>query len=59
MPSASEAPHAFHLAFLLVGDATATATEARRKAVARIRVRFEEYFSAATDGRGSVDTRLP
>jgi hypothetical protein len=59
IPSASEAPHAFHLAFLLVGDATATATEARRKAVARIRVRFEEYFSAATDGRGSVDTRLP
>ena len=57
MPSRSS-PVA-RLAFILVADAASPATDARIRAVARIRARFEEFYRQATDGRGAVDSTLP
>ena len=51
-------PAAFRQAFVLVADADAEASETRVRALARIRARFEDYFRAATDGRGTAVTRL-
>ena len=51
-------PAEFRQAFVLVADGDAAATEARLRAMARIRTRFEAYFRAATDGRGTAVTRL-
>ena len=51
-------PAAFRQAFVLIADGDAAATEARLRAMARIRTRFEAYFRAATDGRGTAVTRL-
>jgi hypothetical protein len=48
----------FRQAFVLVADDSAPATEARLRAVARIRSRFGPYFTAATDGRGVAISTL-
>lgn len=57
-PEAARAPRLLRPAFVLVADDAAPATETRRRAVARIRARFESYYREATDGRGIADTRL-
>jgi hypothetical protein len=59
VPDHTSAPRALRQAYLLIGDAQAPATEVRRRAVARIRARFEEEFRRATGGRATVDTTLP
>lgn len=59
IPDAAAAPRVLRLAFILMADATSSATEARKGALARIRSRFETYFHAATDGRAWVDATLP
>jgi len=59
LPEAGRAPQRLRQAFLLVTDAEAPATDVRRAAVARIRARFEPYYRAATEGRGTVDSTLP
>lgn len=59
VPDHTRAPRRLRQAFVLVGDVQAPATEARRRAVARIRANFEEDYSRATDGRASVDSTLP
>jgi len=59
IPDAAHAPRSSRLAFVLVADATAPATPARTAGLARIRLRFEDLFREATDGRGNVDTSLP
>jgi len=58
VPPAGQAPTLWHQAYVLVSDAGAVATDARRAAVARIRAHFEPYYRAATDGRGEVVTTL-
>jgi hypothetical protein len=58
-PDATRAPRRLRQAFVLVADAQAPATEARRQALARIRSRFEAFFREATGGRGAVDSTLP
>jgi hypothetical protein len=58
VPDAARAPRVLRQAYILVGDAVAPATAARAGVVARIRSRFEPYYAAATDGRGSAQTRL-
>jgi len=58
-PDAGRASHSIRLAFVLVSDRGAPATEARTAAVARIRKRFERFFRDATGGRGTADTSLP
>jgi len=59
VPSAGNAPRRLRQAFVLVADAAAPASGERLAAVARIRRRFEAWYSGATWGRGSVDTTLP
>jgi hypothetical protein len=59
VPDHTRAPRLLRQAFVLVSDAVAPATEARRRAVARIRTRFEETYSRATGGRAAVDSTLP
>jgi hypothetical protein len=59
LPPAGAAPTRLRQAYVLVSDAVAPATDVRRAALARIRSRFEPYYSKATDGRGEVRTRLP
>jgi hypothetical protein len=59
VPDHERAPRSMRQAYLLVADGPAPATEARRRAVARIRSRFEEEYRRATGGRGTVDTTLP
>jgi hypothetical protein len=44
---------------VLVSDDQAPATETRRRAVSRIRERFEQDYARATGGRGAVETTLP
>ena len=44
VPDHTRAPRLMRQAFVLVGDALAPATETRRRAVARIRARFEEEY---------------
>jgi hypothetical protein len=58
-PDATRAPRRLRQAFVLVADAQAPATEARRQALARIRSRFEAFYREATGGRGAVDSTLP
>ena len=59
VPDHARAPRLMRQAYLLVADARAPATEARRRAVARIRARFEQDYRRATGGRAAVDTTLP
>jgi hypothetical protein len=59
VPDAAHAPRSSRLAFILVSDAIAPATPARRAGVARIRTRLEDLFRAATGGRATVQTSLP
>jgi hypothetical protein len=59
VPDATRAPRSMRQAYVLVADGVAAATDARRRAVARIRARFEDEYRRATGGRGSVDTTLP
>jgi hypothetical protein len=59
VPDAGRAPRVLRQAFLLVADAAAPATPARRQAVARIRARFGPYYREATGGRATVDSTLP
>ncbi len=58
-PPAGAAPTLLRQAYVLVSDGVAPATDARLRAVARIRSRFEPYYVTATEGRGQVQTRLP
>jgi hypothetical protein len=57
-PPAERAPRVLRQGFVLVEDAEAPASEPRRRAVARIRARFESFYLEATGGRGHADTRL-
>jgi hypothetical protein len=57
-PDSIRAKRVLRQAFVLVADDVAPATEPRRRAIARIRSRFEAYYRAATDGRGAVDSTL-
>jgi hypothetical protein len=59
VPNAASAPRRLRQAYILVADAGAPASDVRLAAVARIRARFEAWYSAATDGRGWVSTTLP
>jgi hypothetical protein len=59
VPDHAHAPRSMRQAYVLVGDALAPATETRRRAVARIRARFEGEYHRATGGRATVDTTLP
>ena len=59
VPDATRAPRLLRQAFLLVADATAPATPARRQALARIRARFGPYYREATGGRATADSTLP
>ena len=59
MPDDTRAPRSMRQAYVLVADGAAAATDARRRAVARIRARFEDEYRRATGGRGTVDTTLP
>jgi hypothetical protein len=45
-------------AYILVADDQAPDTEPRRRAVARIRSRFEAFYLEATGGRGLIETDL-
>jgi hypothetical protein len=58
LPDAARAPRVLRQAWVLVADAAAPATEARVEIVSRIRSRFEPYYAAATDGRGTALTHL-
>jgi hypothetical protein len=57
-PDAAQAPRLLRQAYVLVADGAAPATEARLRAVSRIRSRFELYYAAATGGRGLALTHL-
>jgi hypothetical protein len=57
-PPAGSMPPPWRVAFLLVADDAGPATPRRTTALGRIRTRFEEWFHAATDGRGFADTSL-
>ena len=59
VPDATRAPRVLRQAFLLVADAAAPATPARRQASARIRARFGPYYREATGGRATADSTLP
>ena len=59
MPGAAEAPHRLRQAFVLVADPDAPATPERLATLSRIRERFGPWYSAATQGRGSIDSTLP
>ena len=59
VPDHARAPRLMRQAFVIVSDALAPATETRRRAVARIRTRFEEEYRRATEGRAAVDSTLP
>ena len=59
VPDHMRAPRLMRQAFLIVGDAAGPVTETRRRAVARIRARFEEEYRRATGGRAAVDSTLP
>jgi hypothetical protein len=59
VPDVAGSPRLLRQAFVLVSDATAPATDVRRRAVSRIRSRFEAFYSEATGGRGVADTTLP
>jgi hypothetical protein len=59
VPDHTRAPRSMRQAYVLVGDGAAPATEPRRRAVARIRARFEDEYRRATGGRATVDTTLP
>jgi len=54
----ASAPPVFRQAFVLVGDESAPATEARMRTVAGIRSRFGPYFTEATGGRGNASSIL-
>ena len=58
-PDHTRAPRLMRQAFVIVGDALAPVTEVRRRAVARIRARFEDEYRRATGARATVDTTLP
>lgn len=58
IPDAARAPRVLRQAYILVADRIAPATEVRRATVARIRARFEAYYSEATGGRGTALTHL-
>lgn len=55
VPDAASSPHAFRIATLLVTPHGSGATAADLAKLAAFRTRFASYFSAATEGRGSVD----
>jgi hypothetical protein len=57
-PDAAQAPRLLRQAYVLVADGAGPATEARLRAVSRIRSRFELYYAAATGGRGLALTHL-
>ena len=59
VPDHTRAPRLMRQAFLIVGDGVGPVTETRRRAVARIRARFEEEYRRATGGRAAVDSTLP
>jgi hypothetical protein len=59
VPDAAHASKLLRQAYLLVADPLAAASDSRVAAVARIRSRFEAWYSQATGARGSVQTRLP
>jgi hypothetical protein len=58
-PEAGRAPRVLRQAFVLVADAVAPATDARRAAAARIRANFGPFYREATEGRGTADSTLP
>jgi hypothetical protein len=57
-PDSSRASRVLRNAFVLVADDVSPATQERRRAIARIRSRFEGYYEVATEGRGAVDSSL-
>jgi hypothetical protein len=57
-PDWQHAQHCFRFAFIIVTQKGQTATAAQIATVEAYRQRWETWFAWATDGRGSVDTRL-
>jgi len=57
VPPAAAAPKQFNMAFILVTQSDELPAASVEK-LDRIRARWQEYFSAATDGRGAVDAAL-
>lgn len=58
VPAAAEAPHAWHVGFILVSPAGTSPTAAQIQKVDAYRRRWEAFFSWATDGRGTMTTEL-
>lgn len=58
VPASAAAPKAFNMAFIVVSRDGTFPSEASIHQVDTFRSRWEEYFNAATDGHGSVDTTL-
>ena len=57
VPAAAKAPHTFNMAFVIVTEGELPSDEAIAK-VEAYRAAWEEYFPAAVDHRGDVDTTL-
>ncbi|MES1243036.1 MAG: nidogen-like domain-containing protein [Acidobacteriota bacterium] len=58
VPDFRKAPHAFDMAFILVGEAGRFPSDESIAKVDRIRAAWETYFAAVTDGNGAVRTEL-
>jgi hypothetical protein len=58
VPSAAESPRVYRQAFVYVVSPGATASPAAIAKLDRIRVAWEQFFSAATDSRMRAETRL-
>jgi hypothetical protein len=59
VPSAAESPKVFRQAFVYVVSSGGTADPAAIQKLDRIRVAWDQFFSAATDSRMRAETRLP
>ncbi|HKG21957.1 MAG TPA: hypothetical protein VKC34_08650 [Blastocatellia bacterium] len=58
VPSASDAPKSFRVAFVLLSERGSQPSRATVDKVDRYRSSIERYFSVATDRRGSLDSSL-
>lgn len=58
VPSTSNAPDRFNMAFILLGKRGERPSQASIAHLDAIRARWERYFRDATDGRGRVSTEL-
>ncbi len=58
VPSSATAQKCWRVAFILVAEQGTTPTAAQLDKVDAYRRRFEQWFTWATDGRGTMDTRL-